>query len=286
MNRGRTNQETHIDVPIRNDEKQKILPKSIYKKEKTGRKKMRLEFEKTAKLLTGEKNLKNECKISDKSNNNDHAVIPMDGLDDFPNEESRPKFFGVKNYLHTFYESVNLKNPQLYEDIPDESEANNQPFKDNKNCKFYWKVGMFFALGVVVVGLLLIIIGFVTPLHASVAEKNEEFYVIDKSATALNDYMRVCRLVGGGMFIVGFSLFLAVVLLALCWNLNEDNNESDDDESDNLCLSFNTENTYQKGPDDKIPATEELTTVQVKREKEDVVVTTNGLCTPSTLQMK
>ncbi|GFT82987.1 hypothetical protein NPIL_358251 [Nephila pilipes] len=285
MNRGNQNPDTRIDMPDSSDEKQKILPKPIYKKEKTGRKKMRLEFEKTAALLNKDK-LKNECKLSDKSNNNDHTAISMEGLEECEKEESRPKFFGVRNYLHTFYETVNIKNPQLYEDIPDESETTNEPQKENRSCRLGWKIGITIGLIIVSIGLILILIGFVSPLHQSVAEKNEEFLVIDKSASTFNDYMRMCRLVGVGMFIFGFSLFLAVILLALCWNLDDENNECEDEESENVCLTFNPESTYQKGSDEKIPVTEELTTVQVKREKEDVVVTSSGLCAPSTLQIK
>ncbi|PRD29470.1 UNVERIFIED_CONTAM: Nrsn1 [Trichonephila clavipes] len=286
MNRGNQNlSETRIDMPDSNDEKQKILPKPIHKKEQKGQKKMRLEFEKTASLLNGDK-LKNEYQLSDKSNNNDHTAISMEGLEESEKEESRPKFFGVRNYLHAFYETVNIKNPQLYEDIPDESETPEEPQKENRTCKLIWKIGITAGLIIVSIGLILILIGFITPLHPSVAEKNEEFLVIDKSATTFNDYMRMCRLVGVGMFIVGFSLFLAVVLLALCWNFDDGKNESEDEDSENVCLTFNPENTYQKGSDEKIPVTEELTTVQIKREKEDVVVTNSGLCAPSTLQIK
>ncbi|KAF8784978.1 hypothetical protein HNY73_010581 [Argiope bruennichi] len=282
MNRVRNNQEdSNINVPITKEEKQKILQKSLYKKDITDRMKMKLD---SAKLL-GEKNLKNEI-LSDKSNNNDSAVIPMNGMDEFNNEEARPKFFGVRNYLHTFYETINLRNPQMYEDIPDESDTNNDDKKFNPNCKFYWKVGIYLALVIVIVGLILILIGFVTPLHTSGKNKQEEFLVIDKSSTTLNDYMGICRLIGIGMFIVGFSLFLAVVLLAVCFHSNEGNNDSEDEESENVCLSFNMENSYQKEPDESIPVTEESEAVQVIKDTDEAVVTSNGLRAPQNVPPK
>lgn len=274
----------------RNDEKKQILPKMFHKKEKAGRKKMRLEFEQTASLL-GDKKNRHDYKGHDKANNNDHTVVPLEAMDEEPQqEEPRQKFFGVKNYLHNFYESVSIKNPQLYEDIPDESAAN-PPFKETKNCRLCWKVGIAIGLTMAFVGLVLILVGFVTPLHSAIAAKNEEFLIIDRSATIFNDYMRMCRLVGIGLFLTGFCLFLAVVLFALCWNIDENNGEPEDEESssDNFCLTLHTETTYQKAEDKKIPVTEELATVQPKREKEEeVIVTKSGLITPppAVLQIK
>ncbi|GIY03487.1 uncharacterized protein CDAR_622671 [Caerostris darwini] len=284
MNRSGTNHiaEEQTNVPVPKDEKVKIFPKAFYKKEKSGHQKLKLEFKETAALLNAEQ-IKHEFKLSDKSNNNDQVAIPMEGIaDDIEKEEAPPKFFGVKNYLHTFYESYNFKNPQMYEDIPDDSE---QPPKENKSLKFYWKLSMSITLAVVAIGLILILIGFITPLHTSVAEeKNEEFLVIDKSDTTLNDYLRACRLIGVGMFVAGFASFLIAILVALYWNYVHGGTASDDEESDSLCLSYNPDNNYQQGIDQSIPIPETVVTAQIKNEEDDAVATGSGIVSPTPIK--
>ncbi|GIY24096.1 uncharacterized protein CEXT_284851 [Caerostris extrusa] len=280
MNRGGTDHiaEEQTNVPVAKDEKVKILPKALSKKEKSDHQKLKFKFKETACLLNSE-HIKHEFKLSDKSNNNDQVAIPMEGIaDDIEKEEAPPKFFGVKNYLHTFYESYNFKNPQMYEDIPEDSE---QPPKENKSLKFYWKLSMSITLAVVVIGLILILIGFIATLHTSVADKkSEEFLIIDKSDTTLNDYLRACRLTGVGMFVSGFVSFLIAILVALYWNYVHGGTASDDEESDSLCLSYNPDN-YQQGTDQSVPIPENVVTAQIKREEDDVVATGPGIVSPT-----
>lgn len=164
--------------------------------------------------------------------------------------------------------------------------------KETKNCRLCWKVGIAIGLTTAFIGLILILVGFVTPLHSTVKAKNEEFLIIDRSATIFNDYMRMCRLVGIGMFLTGFCLFLAVVLFALCWNIDESNGETEDDSSssDNFCLTLQSEASYQKNEEDKmVPSTEQVAAVQPERyAEEEVIVTKDGLITapPAVLQIK
>ena len=107
----------------------------------------------------------------------------------------------------------------------------------------------------------------------------EEMRIIDRAAYIFNQNLDWCKIIGLGVFCVGGTLLSASLLLPGLVGLSciDDN---DDDESTPFKLRIaDTEDYSNELADDskdRIPATEELKSVQPKRE-DKIIITNSGL---------
>ncbi|XP_054708569.1 neurensin-1-like [Uloborus diversus] len=251
------------------------------KGEKKIKKKMRFEFKSNLSSGVPDKNARCDGKPDTRRGETGVKSEMSEKSQMLSKDESCPEFFGVRSYLHNFYESVSIRNPQLYEDIYDDEMIylNNTRKYARKDAVICWKFNMglgAFALGL---GVILILVGYLTPLHEGIKSHQEDYVIVDRDAAKFNYYIKVCRMMGLISFCGGGCIFSIALLVSFFFNMNY-TEEEEDDPLEPLCVTLDTEDVPQTPTDKKIPATEELTSVQPKREVEEVVMTNSGLCKP------
>jgi len=185
-------------------------------------------------------------------------------------------FFGVKSYLHNFYEHVSVKNPQLYEEY-EEYKYLIAP-KEKRRTLFFWRFIFWTGFILLVFGSVVLMAGYLVPKMNIDVGYQEEMRIIDRAAYMFNQNLEWCKIIGLAIFCVGGTLLSASLLLPSLVGLSciddEYNDETtpfklriaDDDDCDEILNEKK----------DKIPATEELKSVQPKREDE-MIITHSGL---------
>ncbi|CAL1285739.1 unnamed protein product [Larinioides sclopetarius] len=186
-----------------------------------------------------------------------------------------PEFFGVRSYVHTFYEAMAMDNPHAYE---------NQfgypvPSRKRRRQLLCWRWILGSGVVTILMGVVFITVGFLVPKKNVVVDIQEDIEIIDKEHLSFNWVLDIVKIIGITLFCTG-GLMVAGLFLALTFICKSRIEESLTAEEIPLT---GTESRPDKGPnaaiDVKVPATEELTAVQPKRaDPEEVVMTNAGLC--------
>ncbi|GFO37135.1 neurensin-1 [Plakobranchus ocellatus] len=140
---------------------------------------------------------------------------------------SCPMYFGVKSYLHHFYDDGNsYKDPSLYED--DDHQYLLQPNHRRRRCApIWWKIFMWIGVSLLLFGVVGILVGYLVPPRrvlitnnpsssspssfSSLDEGNVKAH-IDERAEEYNTTLDMSKLVGLILFSVG-GVTLAMALL-------------------------------------------------------------------------
>lgn len=125
-----------------------------------------------------------------------------------------PDYFGVRSYLHNFYESHTLKDPDVYEEADDMRQLLNPLRHHHRRCTAaWWKAFVFVGVLFLLIGIACVLIGYLLPqkpILVGMAGADKE--VIDRQAIIYNYYLDACKLVGLVLFCLG-GLTLAVALM-------------------------------------------------------------------------
>ncbi|GIY54078.1 uncharacterized protein CEXT_483331 [Caerostris extrusa] len=173
-------------------------------------------------------------------------------------KESR--VFGVRSYVHTFYEAMAMDNPHAYE----ESYGYVLPSRKRKRQVLCWRLTLGAGVVTFCWASYLFRLGF-SCQKKEVIDIQEDIEIIDRAFLEFNKDLDVFKIVGMVLFSAG-GLVMAGVLIAvtLMWR-----NRSDDPLSSEEIPLTGTESRQDEGPktpmDVKVPATEEVTAVQPKR---------------------
>ena len=128
-------------------------------------------------------------------------------------------------------------------------------------------------------GAVVMIAGYLMPRLSTDVGYQEEMRIIDRAAYIFNQNLDWCKIIGLGVFCVGGTLLSASLLLPSLVGLSC-LDDSDDDESTPFKLRISDTEDFCDDPSDeakdRIPATEQLKSVQPKRD-EKVIVTNSGL---------
>uniref|UniRef100_A0A0B7A7T6 Uncharacterized protein n=1 Tax=Arion vulgaris TaxID=1028688 RepID=A0A0B7A7T6_9EUPU len=129
-------------------------------------------------------------------------------------KRSCPMYFGVKSYLHQFYEDHTYKDPSVYED--DDHQFLLQSHRRRQKCTpIWWKLFMWIGVILLLFGVMGILIGYLVPprhvLIESADDVNGEVY-IDEKAQEYNTTLDMCKLIGLILFCIG-GVTLALSLL-------------------------------------------------------------------------
>ncbi|XP_071036259.1 neurensin-1-like isoform X2 [Parasteatoda tepidariorum] len=186
------------------------------------------------------------------------------------------EFFGVRSYVHTFYEAMAMDNPHGYEDIENPF-GYIMPVRKRRKQILCWRILFGSGLFILCVGLVALLVGFLVPKRKEIVDSQEDIEIIDRYDQAFNQDLDTCKVVGIILFCTG-GILVTVVLLALTvlWKSKRDDPLS----LEELPLTTKEIDQIPNTPMDvKVPATEEVSAVQPKRVDPDEVVMTNaGLC--------
>lgn len=123
-----------------------------------------------------------------------------------------PDYFGVRSYLHNFYEYHGSKDPTLYEE--DDLEYLLRGGGRSRRCRsIWWKIFVWIGANFLFFGIIGVLVGYLVPkrtiIIGTVADNIE---IIDRQAIAFNFNLDVCKLVGLVLFCIG-GVTLTVALL-------------------------------------------------------------------------
>jgi len=139
---------------------------------------------------------------------------------DNSNSKACPDYFGVKSYLHHFYEwQSSYKDPEVYEEEWGDSRrllnAGGRSRCGGHGCNsgLCWKIFVFLGASLLIVGTVAVLAGYLLPQKSTrlaTLDNNKE--VIDRDVIKYEQQLELCKLIGLIMFCTG-GLTLAVALM-------------------------------------------------------------------------
>ncbi|KAL4235725.1 Neurensin-1 [Mactra antiquata] len=191
-----------------------------------------------------------------------------------PRKKACPDYFGVKSYLHDFYEAT-YKDPSIYEDEDDFRFLLHSNQRRRRCPQIWWKVFMWLGVNLLIFGILGILVGYLVPqkaIFSKVDEENSEGYV-DRSAIAFNTTLDVCKLVGLILFCIG-GMTLAMALLFPSFLTSYCDEDPSDD---NFKVSLDDDEAPLSPVEMSVPKILKVKSVQPLRTVQEGVVTNDGL---------
>ncbi|CAG2238970.1 neurensin-1-like [Mytilus galloprovincialis] len=175
-----------------------------------------------------------------------------------------PVYFGVKSYLHEFYDpNSSVKDPSIYEEDDDFALLLN-PRSRRRRCPPIWlKVCIWSGANLLLFGIVGILVGYTVPRKSMVTKLSEDQNLgyIDHSAVSFNTTLDLCKLVGlilfcSGGIIFAMSLLFPSFLTSYC---------DDDVSEDSIRIPIADEKTPLSPIEMSIPSTSKVKSVQPNR---------------------
>ena len=216
--------------------------------------------------------------------------LSLEKVDEDGGERQHPKpskfmcqnlssMFGVKSYLHHFYETHSYKDPDMYEEDDTYRYLLHPPTRRRRRCtSIWWKVFVWIGANFLVFGVIAVLVGYLVPHHPVIVEDlGPELKMVDKEAGPYNLNLDVCKLVGLILFCIG-GLTLTVALLFpsfLHHYCGEDERKGEG------AFRVATAEKYPIPPlsplDQKVPAFSTVTNVQPDRSGKEAILTQEGM---------
>ena len=199
--------------------------------------------------------------------------------------------FGVRSYLHNFYEpgdGVTKNNDEYYPgDERRSSKTGGRICSDTwwrRRCScaaLWWKAGVFVGANILILAVLALLIGYLVKPREEVMDYRADVAVVNQDNAAFNRKLDAAKLAGlimlcAGGFIVAISLLVPSVVNSNSWDHgNPDEIHIDPDE--NFPPYMPLKNADEEMMEDGIPYTSELTNVQPERSGGESVVAGKGM---------
>ncbi|XP_039593179.1 neurensin-1 [Polypterus senegalus] len=120
--------------------------------------------------------------------------------------EGNYRRYGVRSYLHQFYEDCTASIWEHDEDF----QIQRSP---SRWSSVLWKVGLMSGTIILLTGLIVIAVGYVVPPKIE-AFGEDELLFIDSHAIQFNKALDICKLVGAILFCVGGTLMAICLLMS------------------------------------------------------------------------
>ncbi|XP_074643258.1 neurensin-1-like [Tubulanus polymorphus] len=184
-----------------------------------------------------------------------------------------PDYFGVKSYLHFFYDPSVIKDPSIYEDDDGFPFLNPRPRR--ARCRsIWWKIFVWIGANLLVFGILGILISYLLPRRPTEMLKGDKYEVLDTSAIRFNHNLDLCKLVSLIVFCVGgLTLIISLLFPSLLYHYCDESSKKDDGFKVGL---LNEEPAPMSPIEMTVPATSKLQNVQPQRKSEEAIITQEG----------
>jgi hypothetical protein len=180
-----------------------------------------------------------------------------------------PNYFGVKSYLHDFYDTHFYKDPDIYEEEEDDFRYLLNPNPRRRCTSIWWKVFVWIGANFLVFGIIGVLVGYLVPqrpiIVGSLADNIE---LIDKEAISFNFNLDVCKLVGLILFCIGgLTLTVALLFPSFLYQYCDDERRNDA-----FKVRVGDDSPPLKSPVEMtLPATTKISNVQPDRKNESIV---------------
>ncbi|XP_050797835.1 neurensin-1 [Gopherus flavomarginatus] len=114
--------------------------------------------------------------------------------------------YGVRSYLHQFYEDCTAS---IWEH-EDDFQIQRSP---SRWSSAFWKVGLISGAVFMLIGLTVLVVGFLVPPKIEALEE-EDFVVVDNHAIQFNGALDICKLAGAILFCIGGTTMAACLLMS------------------------------------------------------------------------
>ncbi|CAM5110543.1 unnamed protein product [Natator depressus] len=114
--------------------------------------------------------------------------------------------YGVRSYLHQFYEDCTASIWEHENDF----QIQRSP---SRWSSAFWKVGLISGVVFMLIGLTVLVIGFLVPPKIEALEE-EDFVVVDNHAIQFNGALDICKLAGAILFCIGGTTMAACLLMS------------------------------------------------------------------------
>jgi len=201
-------------------------------------------------------------------------------------EQPQQKFgcgdvFGVRSYLHNFYDNHFYKDPSIYEEDEDEFRYLLHATHRRQRCgSIWWKVFVWIGANFLVFGIIGVLVGYLVPMRPIIVGSiSENIEIVDREAISYNFNLDVCKLVGLLLFCVGgLTLTIALLFPSFLHQYFDDDIENRGDHS--FKVRITEEPPMLKSPlEMSVPACSKLSSVQPERKSEEAVVAQGGMQT-------
>ncbi|XP_033737266.1 neurensin-1-like [Pecten maximus] len=173
-----------------------------------------------------------------------------------------PDYFGVKSYLHDFYDNHVYKDPQIYEEDDDIRLLLNPSAKRRRRCPPIWlKVCVWCGVNLLLFGMIGILVGYFVPQKPIIRKliHGENVAMVDHRAMSYNAVLDLCKLVGLILFCTGGVLLASALLLP---SILTSRCSCEDDCDDAIPVNLGEEPGPKSPIEMTIPATSKLKNVQ------------------------
>ncbi|XP_071485307.1 uncharacterized protein [Diadema antillarum] len=202
--------------------------------------------------------------------------------------------FGVRSYLHNFYEAdPGVKNKDEFFVDDDNAARSGQksacgnPYTNSRwrsrcSCAaLWWKAGVFVGTNILVLAVLALLLGYLIQPRQEVVDSRADVAVLNQDNVAFNQKLDAAKLAGlimlcAGGFVVAISLLVPSLVSSTSRDsLNPDEFLIDPDGRFPPYMPLQTDDDAMM--EDGIPYTSELSNVQPERADSEAIIAGNGM---------
>ena len=188
-------------------------------------------------------------------------------------------YFGVRSYLHNFYESRAYKDPDVYEEDDYAYLLNHGGARRRRCTSIWWKIFVWIGANFLIFGIIGVLVGYMVHqrpiIVGSYEDRSQNIEIIDRGAISFNFNLDVCKLVGLILFCIGgLTLTVALLFPSFLYQYCEDERRGGDGSFKVSMMDQEAAPLPVKSPIEmSIPSTSNIKNVQPERKTDEALIT-------------